>query len=139
MLKICLLWLQVIEHFYEIYLLGCIDMYIKNISETKSSTFMEKFFLWNQRKISLFLFLFSCLLLPIAIYNVWTLLVVGILKKISRDGNPLSNYLSVQENLLFDAKVSYSKVNKVRGHLLSKQAILEIGLIIVLITTTLLS
>ena len=43
----------------------------------------------------------------------------------------------MQEDQCFDAKVSYSKVNKVRGHLLSKHAILEIGLFIVLIIGTL--
>ena len=59
MLKIYFLWLQIIEYFYEMYLLGCIDM-------TKSSTFMEKVSLWDQKKLSLFLYLFSCSLLPIA-------------------------------------------------------------------------
>ena len=45
----------------------------------------------------------------------------------------------MQEDLFFVAEVSYSKVNKVRGHLLSQYAILEIGLLIALITSTLLS
>ena len=35
----------------------------------------------------------------------------------------------MQEDPFFDTKVSYSKVNKVRGHLLNKHAILEIGLL----------
>ena len=74
-----------------------------------------------------------------SIYSVSTVLLVGILKEISRDGNPLNNYLSVQRDLFFDAKVSCSKVNKVRGHLLSKHAILDIGLLIVLIKRALLS
>ena len=30
-----------------------------------------------------------------------------------RERNPLNNYLPVQEDLFFDTKVSYSKVNKV--------------------------
>ena len=51
MSKTCLRWLQIIEYFYEIYLLGCICMYIKNILETKSSTFMKKFSLRDQRKM----------------------------------------------------------------------------------------
>ena len=72
-------------------------------------------------------------------YNFLVLRLVGILKEISLEENPLNNYLSVQEDLFFDAKVSYSKVNKVRGHLLSQYAILEIGLLIALITSTLLS
>ena len=57
MLKICLLWLQIIEYFYQIYPLGCICMYIKNILETKSLTFMAKFSFQDQRKFSLFLFI----------------------------------------------------------------------------------
>ena len=57
------------------------------------------------------------------------------LKEISREGNPLNDYLSVQE----DAKVSYSKVNKARGHLLSQYAILEIDLLIAVIIKMLLS
>ena len=51
MSKTCLRWLQIIEYFYEIYLLECICMYIKNILETKSSTFMKKFPLRDQRKM----------------------------------------------------------------------------------------
>ena len=61
------------------------------------------------------------------------------LKEISREGNPLNDYLSVQEDLFFDAKVSYSKVNKARGHLLSQYAILEIDLLIAVIIKMLLS
>ena len=72
-------------------------------------------------------------------YNFSVLRLVGILKEISLEENPLNNYLSVQEDLFFVAEVSYSKVNKVRGHLLSQHAILEIGLLIALITSTLLS
>ena len=60
-------------------------------------------------------------------------------KEISRERNPLNNYLSIQEDLFFDTKVSYSKVNKVQGHLLNKHVILEIGLLITLVIGTLLS
>ena len=67
MLKICLLAFQIIEFFYEISLSGCIYMYINNILEIKSSAFMEKLFLRDQTKSSLFLFLFSFSLLPIAL------------------------------------------------------------------------
>ena len=45
----------------------------------------------------------------------------------------------MQEDLLFDVNVSYSKVKEVWSHLLSKHAILEIGLPVVLIIRTLLS
>ena len=38
----CLFWDQISEYFYQIYLLGCIYIYNKNILETKSLTFMEK-------------------------------------------------------------------------------------------------
>ena len=72
-----------------------------------------------------------------SIYNVSTVVLVGILKETSRDGNPLNGYLSVQKDLFFDAKISCSKVNK--GHLLSKHAILDVGLLIVLIKRALLS
>ena len=41
------------------------------------------------------------------------------LKEISREEKPLNSYLSVQEDLFLDVKISYIKVNKVRGHLLS--------------------
>ena len=34
----------------------------------------------------------------------------------------------MQEDLILNAKVSYAKVNKVRGHLLSQYVVLEIGL-----------
>ena len=60
-------------------------------------------------------------------------------KEISRERNPLNNYLSIQEDLFFDTKVSYSKVNNVQGHLLNKHVILEIGLFIALVIGTLLS
>ena len=39
-------------------------------------------------------------------FNVSNVLLVGILTQISRQGNPLSNYLSLQEDIFFDAKVS---------------------------------
>ena len=51
----------------------------------------------------------------------------------SREGNLLNNYLSVHEDLFFNAKVSDSKVNEVQDHLLSKHAILGVCLLIVLI------
>ena len=41
------------------------------------------------------------------------------LKEISREEKPLNSYLSMQEDLFPDVKLSYSKVNKVRGHLLN--------------------
>ena len=68
-----------------------------------------------------------------SIYNVSNVLLVGILKEINRDGNPLYDYVPVQKDLFFDVKVSCSEVNKVRNHLLSKHAILDISLLIVLI------
>ena len=51
MLKTCLCRLQIIKYLYEVHLLGCICMYINNISEAKSSTFMDKFSLHDQRKM----------------------------------------------------------------------------------------
>ena len=72
-------------------------------------------------------------------YNVSIVLLIEILKEMSREGDLLNNYLSVHEDLFFNAKVSDSKVNEVRDHLLSKHALLEVGLLIVLIIRTLLS
>ena len=51
MLKTCLCGLQIIKYFYKIHLLGYIYMYFKNISETKSSTFMETISLRDQKKM----------------------------------------------------------------------------------------
>ena len=99
---------------------------------------MEKLSLRDQRKISLIFFPFHYCQFLIFHYNVSTVLLVVILKEISRERNPLNNYLSVQGDLLFGTKVSCSKVNKVRGHLLNKHAILEIGLLVVLAIGTLL-
>ena len=64
-------------------------------------------------------------------YNVSIILLTGILKEINLEGNPLNNYISVKQDLFFDGKISYIKVNKVRGHLLSQYTMLEIGLLIV--------
>ena len=72
-------------------------------------------------------------------YNVSIVFLVETLKEISREGNHLNNYLSVQEDLFVDAEVSYSKVNKVRGDLLNQYATLEVGLLIALIIRTLFS
>ena len=58
--------------------------------------------------------------------------------EISREWNLLNKYLPVLGDLFLDVKVSYSKANKVRGHLLIQYTILEIGLLIVLIIRTLL-
>ena len=68
------------------------EIYIKNILETKSLPFMEKFSLQDQRK------------------------------KREREGeterdreterSPWNNYLFVQEDLFFDAKVSYSETSQ---------------------------
>ena len=95
-------------------------MDIKNILETKSLLFMEKFSLRNRRKFnfSYFSFLYHyCQFLCRTVWawkqdstnNVSTVLLVGILKEISREENPLNNYLSVQKDLFFD---TYSKVKK---------------------------
>ena len=64
-------------------------------------------------------------------YNVSIILLAGILKEINLEGNPLNNYISVKQDLFFDGKIPYIKVNKVRGHLLSQYTMLEIGLLIV--------
>lgn len=85
MLKICLLRLQIKEYLNESYPLVC----IKNILE--SLTFMEKFYLWDQRKISPFYFSFPfhyCQLLcipmsaskPCSTCNISTVFFVGIIK-----------------------------------------------------------
>ena len=69
-------------------------MYIKYNLETKSSTFMEIWFL-------LFLFFYA-------------------------------------EDLFYNVKVSHIKSNKVRGHFLSKHALLKISFLIVLVIRALL-
>ena len=53
-------------------------------------------------------------------YNFSTAPLYGILKEINGEGSPLNNYLSAQGDLFFHAKVSCIKLNKLRGHLLSK-------------------
>ena len=62
--------------------------------------------------------------------------LVGILKEIRREGNPLSNYLSAQENLLVAPKDLSLRSTKVLANLLNKKAILEIGLLIALVIET---
>ena len=69
-------------------------------------------------------------------YNNSNVLLVGILKEIMRERKPLNNYLFVQEDLFLAPKYLMLSSTKILGHLLNKQAMLEVVQLIVLIIGT---
>ena len=69
-------------------------------------------------------------------YNNSNVLLVGILKEIMREWKPLNNFLFVQEDLFLAPKYLMLSSTKILGHLLNKQAMLEVVQLIVLIIGT---